>query len=49
MDHIGCGGSLKITLALTAARQHGGVARVSLKPALLPTILPLISDAVSSL
>lgn len=24
MDHIGCGGSLKITLALTAARQHGG-------------------------
>ena len=52
MDHIGCGGSLKITLALTAARQHGGgrcaTSAIS-GPALLPTILTLISDAVSSL
>ena len=52
MDHIGCGGSLKITLALTAAPAAwwGRCATSAISgPALLPTILTLISDAVSSL
>ena len=52
MDHIGCGGSLKITLALTAARQHWWGAMCNqrnFRARFIPTILTLISDAVSSL